>query len=82
MPIPKELENAKKAYDVAWEEAAKYGDEALEALRMADLVQARDSHDLFVQKAKRAMVAYQNWMGAAALAAKVMDEYYSKAREI
>jgi hypothetical protein len=80
MSVPKEIENAKKAYDNAWAEATKYGDEALEALRMADLVQARDAHELFVQKAKRAMIAYQNWTSAASLAAKVMDEYYSKAR--
>lgn len=78
MPTAKDLENAKKAYDHAWEEATKYGDEALEALRMAERVEARDSHELFVRKAKRAMVAYENWTKAGQLARRVIDEIYAK----
>jgi len=76
----KDLDNAKEAYDHAWSEAEKYGNEALEAMKMAESIPARDTSDMFVEKAKRAMRAYENWRKSAQLAAKVMDEYYDQVR--
>lgn len=76
-----DLENAKKAFDFAWAQAEKYADEAMEALRMAEQVQARDTSDMFVEKAKRAMVAHDNWLKSTRLATKVMDEYYNPVRK-
>ena len=74
----KDLDNAKKAYDHAWSEAEKYANEALEAIKTAESIPARDTSDMFVEKAKRAMRAYENWRKSAQLAAKVMDEYYDQ----
>lgn len=71
-----DLENAKKSFDYAWAEATKYADEALEAMKMHEQIQARDTDSIFLKKSKRALVAHENWRKAAQLAAKVMDEYY------
>lgn len=80
MMSKQDLVNAKKAFDHAWDEATKYADEAIEAMKMADQVQARDMSDMFVEKAKRALLAHDNWSRAARLASKVMDEYYDSFR--
>lgn len=76
MMTKQDLENAKKAFDHAWDEARKYADEALEAMKMHEQIQARDTDSIFLQKSKRALVAYENWRKAAQLAAKVMNDYY------
>lgn len=75
MMTKEDLENAKKAFDHAWAEAARYADEALEAMRMHEQVQARDTDGIFWEKSKRALAAHENWRKAAMLAAKVMGEY-------
>jgi hypothetical protein len=80
MMTKQDLDKAKKAFDFAWSEATKYADEALEAMRMHDQVQARDTDDLFTRKAKRALVAHDNWCRAAQLASKTMEEYYGQFR--
>ena len=75
-----DLANAKKAFDYAWSEATKYADEALEAMELADSIPARETSDIFVQKAKRALFAHDNWSKSARLASKVMEEYYDQFR--
>lgn len=74
------MEAAKKAYDVAFAEATKYADEALEALRMHDMVQARDTNDVFMRKSQRALTAHQNWRTAAENMRQVMDGYFDQLR--
>ena len=75
-----DIVSAKKAFDFAWAEATKYADEALEALRMHDQLQARDTDDIFTRKAKRALVAHENWCRAARVASDTMEQYYDQFR--
>jgi len=72
MTTDEALRNAKKAYDTAWGEAAKYGAEALDALNKARMLNVSDENNIFVQKAERATVAYENWRTAAENCAKVL----------
>ena len=72
----KDLENAKYAYDYARTEAEKYGQEAFDALKMADIVEGGETKDLFMEKAKRALIAYENWKNSESLARKAMDEFF------
>lgn len=81
MPATEDIENAKKAYDHAWAEATKYANEALEALKMHEQLSARDTGDLYIEKAKRALTAYDNWTRSAELARKVLDEHYGAIRD-
>lgn len=81
MPTNKDIENAKEAYDYAWAEATKCGNEALEALKMHEQLSARDTGDLYIKKTKRALQAYENWAQSAELARRVLDEYYGAIRD-
>lgn len=76
----RDLDNAKKAFDHAWGEATKFANEALEAMKTHEQVQARDTGSIFSEKAERAMLAHENWLKAARVAAKVMEEYYDRFR--
>lgn len=75
-----QMEAAKTAYDIALAEATKYADEAFEAMKMHDIVQARDTDDVFWRKAQRALTAHENWRKAAENMRQVMDSYFAKLR--
>lgn len=72
------LDNARAAYQRAVEEAQKYGDEATEAFQKAELYDSSESRELFHKKAKRALVAYENWRKSAELALEVLSEIESR----
>jgi len=77
MPNEADLEKARQAYEHAWGESKKYGDEALDALQNADLVSSQEARDLFKRKAGRALTASENWRKAAELMQEVMQEIAS-----
>lgn len=66
---------AKAAYEYAWAESRKHGDEALEALKMAEV--AGPSAQLFKDRAERALLASENWRKSAEIAVEVMQEIAS-----
>jgi hypothetical protein len=45
---------------------------------MHDEIIGRDTGDLYIEKAKRAKQAHDNWMRSARGASKVMNEYYDQ----
>jgi hypothetical protein len=69
-----DFDNARAAYERAWAEAKRHGDDALEALQKADLVTSADARELFQAAADRALAASENWRKAAELAQEVMQE--------
>lgn len=77
MPAETDLETVRQTYERAWAEAKKYGDEALSALQKANAVSSREAHNLFTEKAKRAMTASENWRKSAQIAINVMEEIQS-----
>jgi hypothetical protein len=78
MATIEDLNNAKKAYDVAWSQAVQYSDEALQALNHVRQTPARGLDDIYMEKAKRALAASDNWRKSAALAQKVMGEVMTR----
>lgn len=78
MMTKQDLVNAKRAFDHAWAEAEKYGEEAQKAFDMHDETMGRDTGEIYIEKAKRAMQAHDNWMRSAQGASKVMNEYYGQ----
>ena len=74
-----DLARARAAYENAIAEAQKYGNEAMEALQKSDLVSSEESRALFRKKAKRAIVAYENWRKSAELALSVIAEIEGRA---
>lgn len=74
MPTAQDLENARAALATALGEVQRYGQEALDALRVGDLVGSPSSQRLFKEKAKRAMLASDNWRRAADVALSVIAE--------
>jgi hypothetical protein len=77
MPVETDFEAARQAYEHAWAEAKKYGDEALSALQKANAVSSREARDLFTEKAGHALVASENWRKSAQIAIDVMQEIES-----
>lgn len=77
MKAAEDLQRVQDAYKRAWEEAKRYGDEAIEAFEMADIVSSGSARKVFLDKAKRALVASENYRKAADLCAKVIDEIHS-----
>jgi hypothetical protein len=76
MVTQKDIKAAKEAYDTAWNEAAKYAAEALDALNKASLLNVSDENNIFAQRAKRATEAYENWCKAAENCAKVLRQMH------
>ena len=75
-----DLNRAKDAHDYAWQQATSYANEAYDALEKHRQIAARDTDSIFMQKAKRALVAYDNWVQATNVSRKVMDEYFAQIR--
>lgn len=75
-----DLKRAADACAKAWAEAKKHGDDAAEALMMADLVSSQSTKKLFKARAEQALAASENYRKAADLCLKVMDEMDRKRR--
>lgn len=73
-----DLANAKNAFDHAWAKAEKHGEEAKKDFDIDDEIMSRDTGDMYIEKAKRAMQADDNWMQAAQRASMIMNEYYGQ----
>jgi hypothetical protein len=43
---------------------------------MADIVEGGETKNLFMEKAKRALIAYENWKNSESSARKAMDEFF------
>jgi hypothetical protein len=77
------LENARRAYEHAWGEAKRYGDEALVALQRAEeglcrgLAFREEARDFFKRKANKALATFENWRKASEVAIEVMQEIAS-----
>ena len=78
MPSSLNVQEAKKAYDRSWDDAVKAGSEALEALRMSDLIQARDADQAFQEKLQDALQAHERWRRCADDASKSLTAHYSE----
>ena len=72
-----DFEKARQAYEHAWSEARRWGDEAGEALRMRDLVVLESLKRNFKSKAQRALEASEKWQLAAKVAMNVIGEIAS-----
>lgn len=69
-PIEEHLKQIRSAYKTAWAEAKLHGNEAMKALRNADLARTATARKTFERQAKRALKAAENWQHAAANLAK------------
>jgi hypothetical protein len=74
MPNDDDFENIRKAYSDAWDNAKRCGDEALDAIKKADLVRSQEARDLFKRKASRAMTASENWRKSSDRAVEMMQK--------
>jgi hypothetical protein len=70
-------QRALKAYRDAWEKAKEQGDEMLDALEKRDLVSTDSAWELFDRKAKRALVAAENWRKASEKAREILQDIAS-----
>jgi Spy/CpxP family protein refolding chaperone len=60
-----DLKRIRTAYRAAWAEAKRHGDEAMKALRNADLARTAAARRTFEKQAKMAIKAADNWRHAA-----------------
>lgn len=72
-----DFKNAREAFEHAWRETMRYGNDALEALQKAELVSTEEARRLFKAAADRALQASENWRQSAELAREVMQEIVS-----
>lgn len=59
------MDGLKKAFDIAWGEATKSADEALDAMQKHDSLKTDSDDSVFSRKANRALESYENWRKAA-----------------
>jgi uncharacterized protein (DUF1810 family) len=78
MITKQQVEGAKEAFDLAWDEAVKLGAEVQEAIDRADQLQGTAAADTFKKKAARALKAHDNWLEQAQRASQMLQSYYQQ----
>lgn len=78
MITKQQVAGAKKAFDLAWEEAVACTDEVQDAIDRADQLQGSAAAETFRKKAARALKAHDNWCEAARHASETLQSYYDQ----
>lgn len=76
MITKQDVAQAKKTFDSAWKKVVQYSEETQQAFDMAEKIPARDTNDMYVEKAKDALKAMDEWSKLARQASQVLHDYH------
>ena len=76
MITKQDVAQAKNNFDGAWKKVVQCSEEAQKAFDMAEKIPARDTSDMYVEKAKEAMKAMDEWSKLARHSSQILHDYH------